>query len=406
MINKYLIEKTYLSIYIIAACFSTYLLLGDTNFTGELHRSRKTISDLEVILLSTLTILSLFSVMLIYRLLNIKRIKISKNYTVFYNIKYINIFIFFLLLIQLSFLLKTGIGKITVGEQSNNDNFATPIFSFLKPDPFIYLYYILIRSKSGFTIKTNKLFILNMIIFSLFKIMQGWTGFIFILFFIEMLFRQRKKQSLKLLLLPVFVIFIGGFIYQYAYVMKNQIRGNNIETISYIDGVSLLVNRLTMIPNSLGAYQNYDRIVSLYRDENIIAKEAKAFFRPIIPGSFMNKDFRNLNNNVMNSYTPDLNKLTSSDFGIVMYFSILYEASIWDFLISSIASIFLLIFAKIYFDTMAQYSGQFDFLLFLIIFKLIYTVSLENVFAQGFIPYIFITIVLILFKAINIKKRL
>ncbi|HFW4499943.1 TPA: oligosaccharide repeat unit polymerase, partial [Salmonella enterica subsp. enterica serovar Waycross] len=161
-----------------------------------------------------------------------------------------------------------------------------------------------------------------------FKILQGWTSFLLILFFLEMYARYRLKNKKIILLLPLFIIFFGGWVYQYAFVLKNEIRGNDVAPLSYYQGVEQLTSRLSMNPVSLGAYENYDVVVHLYQKENRVFKESESLLRPILPGGFINKDFRILNNNVMASFYPDLNPYTSSDFGIVMYYSILFNSSL------------------------------------------------------------------------------
>ena len=81
--------------------------------------------------------------------------------------------------------------------------------------------------------------------------------------------------------------------------LKNEIRGNYaVQDISYFEGVQHLASRLSMNPTSLGAYQNFDKISRLYKDESLPLKESKALFRPILPSQTMDKNFRNLNNNI------------------------------------------------------------------------------------------------------------
>ncbi|KAA0536454.1 oligosaccharide repeat unit polymerase, partial [Citrobacter portucalensis] len=167
---------------------------------------------------------------------------------------------------------------------------------------------------------------INILLFITFKILQGWTSFLLIMFFLEAYARFQRNKSKFVFLLPLFIIFFGGWIYQYAYVIKNEIRGSTVAPISYFQGVEQLTSRLSMNPVSLGAYQNYDSIIKLYQKENITFKESASLLRPIIPGGLIDKDYRILNNNVIASFYPDLNQYTSSDFGIVMYYYILFNS--------------------------------------------------------------------------------
>ncbi|HCQ8770137.1 TPA: hypothetical protein OMH22_004533, partial [Escherichia coli] len=60
-----------------------------------------------------------------------------------------------------------------------------------------------------------------------------------------------------------------------------------------------------------------------------------------------------------------------------------------DFVLSIIMTVLLLVIAKMFFDSISSIPGQCDILFFFVLFYTFYTVSLENVFGQNFIPYIF-----------------
>ena len=87
-----------------------------------------------------------------------------------------------------------------------------------------------------------------------------------------------------------------------------------------------------------------------------------------------------------------------------MYYWILSDASVYDFILSIILTISFVILAKILFDTLSNNSGTLDILFFFILFKFIYTVSLENVIGQGFIPYIYFTGILFIFGGFKLIK--
>ncbi|WP_155108959.1 oligosaccharide repeat unit polymerase [Intestinirhabdus alba] len=403
--NKKIIIS-FLLLYVLSAIISMVQTLTHKNYPGELEEFTRTISSFEVVSLTFFNIISFISCYYIIWIFSKFRIKINKKIYVNFNERRINTLFFVLLLAQIIFLLATGVGKVTI----NPDEIATspysPLFAFLKPEPFIYLFFLYFRTTKGFSYKKNILFTINIILFIAFKILQGWTSFLLIMFFLEMYARFQRKDNNKLfLLLPIIIILLGGWVYQYAFVLKNEIRGNNLPSISYYQGIEQLTSRLSMNPVSLGAYQNFDTVIDLYQKENRIFKESESLLRPILPGSLMDKDFRILNNNVMASFYPDLNAYTSSDFGVIMYFSILIKSSLPDFILLSILTLILFFIAKIYFDSMSLYEGQYDLLLFLIIFYWTYTVSIENVFGQGFFPYIFSTIFFFLMGGIKISTQ-
>lgn len=379
--------------------------LTQNNYPGELEEFTRSISTVEVILLSMLNIISFIVCYFVFLVLSSFRLKFNKNISVIFNKRRINKIFLFLLIAQIFFLVTTGVGKVTTNANEITTSIYSPLFSFLKPEPFIYLFFLYFRMNKNFSYKGDILFTTNILLFVFFKILQGWTSFLLILFFLEMYARYRLKNKKIILLLPLFIIFFGGWVYQYAFVLKNEIRGNDVAPLSYYQGVEQLTSRLSMNPVSLGAYENYDVVVHLYQKENRVFKESESLLRPILPGGFINKDFRILNNNVMASFYPDLNPYTSSDFGIIMYYSILFNSSLPDFILLTILTIMLFLIAKVYFDSMSSYDGQYDILLFFIVFYSFYTVSIENVFGQGFFPYIFSTIFFYATGGIKFNRR-
>ncbi|MDM2827709.1 oligosaccharide repeat unit polymerase [Citrobacter sp. Cpo089] len=383
---------SFLTLYIISALISMFQTLTQNNYPGELEEFTRSISSFEVVSISFFNIMSFVACYFIFSMLSSFRVKINKNLGVVFVKERINKLLLILLVAQILFLLITSVGKVTTNVNEISASPYSPLFAFLKPEPFIYLFFLTFRMEKDFSYRKNLLFTINILLFITFKILQGWTSFLLIMFFLEAYARFQRNKSKFVFLLPLFIIFFGGWIYQYAYVIKNEIRGSTVAPISYFQGVEQLTSRLSMNPVSLGAYQNYDSIIKLYQKENITFKESASLLRPIIPGGLIDKDYRILNNNVIASFYPDLNQYTSSDFGIVMYYYILFNSSFPDFILLIFITITLLIIAKMYFDSMSSYSGQYDILLFFILFYTIYTVSIENVYGQGFFPYIFSTV--------------
>ncbi|HEM8720672.1 TPA: oligosaccharide repeat unit polymerase [Enterobacter hormaechei] len=382
---------SFMMLYILTSLISGYQTLNQEFFPGELQRYVRTITDDEVVIITSLNIISFIVCYIIFLLFQSFRVHLSKNHHYELNDSRIHFIILAVLVSQLTFLYYTGVGKVTVNVEQRSTSSFSALFAMLKPEPFIFFYFLYYRMKPRFSFIKNKKFVFNILLFIAFKFFQGWTSFLLLLFFLEVHARVylTKKRLRYIFFIPLVIIFFGGWIYQYAYVIKNEIRGAKVESITYLEGVEHLASRLSMNPNSLGAYQNYSKVINLYQQEGLILKESKALLRPIVPGGLVDKSFRNINNNVMTSYTPDLNQFTSSDFGIVMYYSILLNASFPDFILSLIMTFVLLLIAKIFFDSISIYPGQYDILFFFVLFYTFYTVSLENVFGQNFIPYIF-----------------
>jgi len=386
---------------------SLYQTLEQTNFPGELERSFRSITSFEVIALTIFNIIIFYLVYMLY-IISIKRkFLFSKKVTFSFIMGRSHKIFFVILVLQIIFLLITGVGRVSITGDVKSHPLSF-IFSILKPDSFILIYYVLVRVNSKF--KTiNKLFLINISLFFMLKLLQGWSSFILIFFFLEMYCKFYKKPSnsvnFYVFLIPLIVIFFGGWLYQYVYVIKNTIRGNLVEDITYVDGVLSLSSRLSMNPTSLGAYQNVNKISKLAKQENITLKESKSLLRPIVPSFFFDKNYRNLNNSVVHSYTATLTSATSSDFGIMMYSITLYKTDLTDFTLYIILLIVLLLFVKFFLDSLCNGDGSLDFIFFLILFKVAYTSTLENVFGQGFIPSIYFTLLFIVLGGISFNKR-
>ena len=395
---------SFLLLYVISAIISVVQTLQQKDFPGELIGHYRYISTTEVVTLSTINIISFLICYMIFISFQSFNLRVNKNIGIKFNDERMSSIIFIVLIAQVVFLIVTGVGKVTVNAGEVATSNYSALFAFLKPEPFFFLYFLYFRTKIDFKYKYYKLFTINIVLFILFKVLQGWTSFILLLFFLEMYTRFTKVKSAMALGLPIFIIFFGGWVYQYAFVLKNEIRGIETSSLTYYQGVEQLTSRLSMNSNSLAAYQNFDKVVELYKQEKLPLKESLSILRPIVPGGMIDKSYRILNNNIMASYVPDLNQFTSSDFGVVMYYSILYKASFPDFLLCLVLTLFFYFFAKIFFDSIAVYKGQYDILLFFIIFYSFYTVSLEGVFGQGFIPYLYTFVFLSMLGAIRFNK--
>ena len=60
-----------------------------------------------------------------------------------------------LLAAQLSFLLTTNVGKVAVTASDVATSIYSPLFTFLKPEPFIYMFFLAFRTEKNFTYRKN-----------------------------------------------------------------------------------------------------------------------------------------------------------------------------------------------------------------------------------------------------------
>ena len=371
-------------------------------YTGELVNFDMTISDFELLGLLLITILFYFLIYIIYiATKNMKGLLLNIHFSI--HTKKLDVFYLLLLIFQIIFFILTGVGRIG-GSATSGISF---VFSFLKVEPIFGLYYFLRREES------KKIFWVNILLFSLLRLLKGWTGFILTIALYELYFHFKRNGNNRLTLinaiktytLPIILILSGSKIYQYMYTVKFKIRLNQIINLDYIDGMVNLINRLTFFPISVGAYSNFKLIKSLYISDSIIFKEIQGFFRPIAPRFIMPiKEFRSLNNNVLQSFWDTITPTTSSSMGLPVYALTLMRINFLEFIIWLIMTLLFINVIKRLFNSLEQYSGQLNYLYFWLLFDTFYSASLETSFSYGVLPIFYILPVLVVFKVIRIER--
>ncbi|CDG15879.1 oligosaccharide repeat unit polymerase [Xenorhabdus doucetiae] len=315
------------------------------------------------------------------------------------NIKRFSVIMFFILIFHVVFVLVTGVGKI--GSTATNP--LSPIFAATNPQGVFFLYYAISRKRGG------KLLFTNLALFFLLQLSKGWTGFILLLFFIELSHQFSKRNFLEknrkfiVVFLPVLIIFGGAYIYQYLYIVKNHIRGFEVTEINYGKSLQLFTDRLTNYSVALGAFAEQDRIIEQSRSDYFL--ETKGFFRPILPTSLMSdKNFRTINNSVMLAYFPDYPLNSSVDVGIFMYSYLLLKSrpldASFNFILTSVILFFLIKTIKFLFKN--HYSS--NIVIFYIIFYVFYTCSSEVILSSQYLMLFFYIPIFLLFNILKFKK--
>ncbi len=380
------------------SCISLFYL---DFYPGELSPFTIDVSGVEIFYWYIINVLALLLVIFVYKYLS--GFRFVFGYKIRVKHKETNYLMLALLLINLVFVLETGVGVVG----SNATSPLTPLILLLKPDTFFYAYFLIMRSSFC---RYKAVVFINVVLFSALKLSQGWSGFIFVLFFLEIYYRYQGRSSLKymhyIFIAPFIILFLGGALYSKVYVIKNEIRNNPVEEISMYEGVAHLANRLSYLPITIGSVQHHDSIVELYKVDSHIMKEFKSVFRPLLPSLiFKDKDFRTLNNVVMQSYYPNLSKGTSSNFGLPSYLYLLYSISPIEAFLYVFVSIFFVFLVKLFFDFISYFPGQLDFLVLLAMFNLVSIGSLEVVFSYGFFSNLTFLGIAILFGTFKVYKR-
>jgi hypothetical protein len=344
-----------------------------------------------VVVASFLMIVPLWSLLIRFHfktLFNVRKARLTKFFTI-------------LVTVDLLFTLSTGYGTVFRHE--------TGPFSFLTglidPSWLFPVFYIFTRQ----SIRTFWFFSI-VLLFGLGQILKGWTGFLLAVFFLELFFQMQRisfrKQLAVVVCTPFFVLILGGLIYSFITPVKNSIRGFETASAGHWEGIRELGSRLSFLPVSVGGIQAVESVSGLYRAEGYTLKEALGFLKPIVPRSLMpDKEFRSLNNNVLNAYYEQYGVNQSADLGIVAYAYLLFVASPLDATLNLILAFILLFLFKFFYDSISPVKGYLDFLVYLIVFKVFYTFSIEHVFARDFISLIFVSVLLFFTGTLKVVSR-
>ena len=401
-------EKTILFLYFWSILISSISMLVSGYYTGELEGFFVNISKIELVGLISLQLIGFFFLYNIYKISKTQRFCI-RGYKLKINTRRFFVFFVVICLVNIVFVVRTGVGVVNSEAKSS----VSFLFAIINPDYLFPLYYVIgkeyyIRKKQA---SCKLFFYAGVIIYSILEFSQGWTGFLLVVSFIELFFyfRFRNKSIIQRfivpIILPVFLILLGGKAYQYLYQYKNEVRGNEISSLSYREGVTKLISRMTNLPLAVGSLEKIDEIKNLYVSDPIKYKELRGFFRPILPSIITGtKEYRPINNHAVQAFYPELKNNTSSDLGLVSYSLVLLNADILEWSVWLLASILLILFFKIIFSLVERYPGQLDVLFFLLLTRYYNSASLETTFGYGFVGLLYIILVMICFRVIVIKR--
>ncbi|SDP84667.1 hypothetical protein SAMN04515624_1407 [Eubacterium maltosivorans] len=313
--------------------------------------------------------------------------------------------IFFLVLLCFSFLffLLTDVGKAGTNNRSTF-SFLFSMFSIKALFPF---YYFLGREK-------KIIYVFNIVIFVLYRLLQGWSGFLFDIFIYELfLYCSKHKDKIKFKNIKIFfysflALLFSGVIYQYIYGLKNYIRYevSKINFLTFRQGLIEITNRLSFFPQATAALQNQEIIKSIYINYSPMPlKEIIAFFRPIMPSFIMtNKIFLSINAIAKQSMVMYPIENTSLNIGIISYAISLFNADLMAGIIWIILLFVSIKAIRIIIKSLEEYQGQLDILYFILLINVYNIGSLETVIASNYIPLLFMFPVLWFLKIFKIYR--
>lgn len=277
----------------------------------------------------------------------------------------------------------------------------------LKISAFMPIYYVVARER-------KKIYWVNVILWIAYQLLCGWTSIILQVAFIELFLQLKDKPHGPLVqlgyklsgLATLVAILIGGFIYKYAWVIKNSIRyGFKMDAISYTEGIGKLLTRFTSFPLAIVSIQQHEIIKQLYQSQNVNLIDIKSISRPLLPSAIMgDKGFRTINNIIIQSMYRDVSNTTSSNYCIWLFWRDLLSSSPMDFFVYIIVVFILLMVSKKIIYMFDNGNGNVDILYFMLIFQFFDGYSAETLFGYGYIGLIYLIPLMMLLGIIKLQS--
>ncbi len=325
----------------------------------------------------------------------------KQTFRIYIDKKKLHILFFIFITSNLLFFIRTGVGR-AVNSESSQFSF---IFALLNMRTLFPFYYFIGREK-------KKIYIVNILLFCIYRLLQGWTFFLFEIFCYELYFflKKRNINNIKLRYLvtfPILGVLAAGKVYQYVAPLKNHIRfKSQIHFLSYEEGLTAITSRLSFFPNAIAAFENINLIRSIYlSNQSIKIKEIVGMLRPLLPSSMINKNFETLPLILKKSMvTYDVGG-TSVECGIVSYIYELLKTDIYSFVCWVIlTALFISIFRKII-KACEEYPNQLNMLYFMMLLRVVNVSTLEQVFSNMYLPIFYLIPVFLLSGTVKIHQK-
>lgn len=398
-------EQTFIVLYCVCAIIEAILMCLNHKFYGDVEGAIYNIESIDVLMYLIVLLLLWFTVYLFYNTTKKKKGN-SHGIKCFVNSK-MHYFFCVWALIYIYYTITTGVGIVG----SNRTSPYSFIFSMFDINVIFPFYYVLFREDKYH----RKLFVFNIVFYSVLRILQGWTGFIVNIFLYELYFyakRKNKKASIiKSMLLVLIILLAGAYVYKTMYPLKMAIRYNYSFSfklaIPYDEALSKLTSRFSTFSRGTYALFNIKEIKKWYIREYKFLLEIQDIFRPIVPRKIMpDKDFMGLSSCIFAAACNQRILQASSSPGILVYIIMLFYCDplsgiIWIFMYVS----YFFIMRKICFALETISNHQMDILYFSIIISMTTTGSLNTLFSQQYMKLVFIVPLLHMFKIIKFRRN-
>ena len=407
--DEWYIYRVYLGIYIMSSLFIGLMSIAQYVSLGEARFLRLSIGRISMGLILVIHLIPLFFVPAFYKLNKRHRIRLSlsgKKLPVKLSLAYprIHYFVLIVLIVQIAYTMRTGHGRVLseLSRGVSSGNSSSAILNMLNIGLFFPVYFVVAK-------RNSRLYWINTALFFAYELICGWTGFILEIGFYEafILLKSGKaillKKFLRLSIISVIAaIFLGALLYQYVASYKDFIRYGMYTQLTYPEALERLISRFTAYPVSVAGVQNHKVIADLYRGNHWYT-EVISVFRSMLPSSLMpDKQFRTMNNIVLQSIHPDLTNSTSTGYSVIVLMFNLAESNFFAFCFWIISYLIFFTISKMVISAFDDGSHKTDALLFILCFQCLNGASIESLFGYGYIGMVYILAIMVALRVIKL----
>ena len=385
-INKTIVVFT--SLYSIALWINFIVIINSGKYSADLQGIDVGINTNELLYIALVNQLFLLMAVFIFNILNSRNIKIG-NLRFEFNKDRFSVFFFIILILNMVFFFSTGVGKV----YSTKTHYLKTLFIILEPGNIFFLYYLIVRNTG------SKLFFVNVVLYSILQISKGWTSFILIIGVFELYFFILRNNKSKLFRLPFIfsviiplLLFTGGSVaYKYAFLVKNEIRGSSVESVSldYIGSTVLLASRLSNYNVAAGFYSKLDDVVNVVRAQEEFSelKSFSQYFLPVRPNEI------------------EARPLSNVEIGMFTYYQILSNVDIYEAVFVLFITFFMLLFFFSFYKLIAN-NENVELLLFIMVFYFLFSMCSPTYFIRPYALGVLFIPFFVVLGILKIKRNL
>lgn len=334
---------------------------------------------------------------------------IKKNKGFYFDVKVnrLNWFFMFLVITRIAYSLLTGYGLA----ESTASTSGSILFSLFSIHSIFMIYYCIARRE-----KDRKIYWINIGLYVLLRMVEGYTGVLIIITVCEFYFRLKDRRWYNRSFSPkvlggiigieTFVLIVGGYLYSFLRPFKYALRlGTPYEKLTYSMGVSYLVQRFSTLSSSVRVASHYEDVVRFYQSQVDFA-EIKAFFRPLLPRAVMPvKEFFSVGSAVAAVPSGIYNFGISDGVGVVEHAKILLDSDFTTFIIWLNLYILAIVFIRYIIRIFQKEPGELNMLYFFFCIAFVESGNLETMFSQTHLKVLLFIPLMWFLRIIKIKIR-